>query len=62
QTNYGAAKMGLVGLSNVLAVEGAKYNIKVNVIAPIARTRMTEDLLGELIDALDPACVTPLVT
>ena len=62
QTNYGAAKMGLVGLANVLALEGAKYDIKVNVLAPIARTRMTEDLLGELIDALDPACVTPLVT
>ena len=62
QTNYGAAKMGLVGLANVLALEGAKYNIKVNVLAPIARTRMTEDLLGELIEALDPNCVTPLVT
>jgi NAD(P)-dependent dehydrogenase (short-subunit alcohol dehydrogenase family) len=62
QTNYGAAKMALVGLANVLALEGAKYNVKVNVLAPIARTRMTEDLLGELIDALDPNCVTPLVT
>ena len=62
QTNYGAAKMGLVGLANVLALEGAKYNIKCNVLAPIARTRMTEDLLGELVKALDPECVTPLVT
>ena len=62
QTNYGAAKASMAGLANVLALEGAKYNIKVNVLAPIARTRMTEDLLGELIDALDPACVTPLVT
>ena len=46
QTNYGAAKMGLVGLTRVLAVEGAKNNIKANAIAPVAKTRMTEDLLG----------------
>jgi NAD(P)-dependent dehydrogenase (short-subunit alcohol dehydrogenase family) len=61
QTNYGAAKMGLVGLMHVLAVEGAKYNIKANAIAPIARTRMTEALLGPMAEALDPSCVTPLV-
>jgi NAD(P)-dependent dehydrogenase (short-subunit alcohol dehydrogenase family) len=61
QTNYGAAKMGLVGLMHVLAVEGAKSNIKCNAIAPVARTRLTEELLGPLAEALDPDCVTPLV-
>ena len=62
QTNYGAAKMGLVGLMNVLAVEGAKYNIKVNAIAPVAKTRLLGDLLGPMGDAITPEYVTPLVT
>lgn len=61
QANYGAAKMGLVGFTRVLANEGAKYNIGVNAIAPIARTRMTEDLLGPLAGNLSPELVTPLV-
>ena len=61
QANYGAAKMGLVGLTRVLANEGRKHNIRSNAIAPVAKTRMTEDLLGPLGDALDPALVTPLV-
>ncbi|MEN8185014.1 MAG: SDR family oxidoreductase [Myxococcota bacterium] len=61
QANYGAAKMGLVGLSSVLAIEGAKYEIKSNVIAPIANTRMTQELLGPMADLLAPQCVTPLV-
>jgi NAD(P)-dependent dehydrogenase (short-subunit alcohol dehydrogenase family) len=61
QANYGAAKMGLVGLTRVLAVEGAKYNIKVNAIAPVARTRMTEALLGSLGEKIDPALVSPVV-
>ncbi len=61
QANYAAAKMGLVGFTRVLAAEGAKYNIRANAIAPVARTRMTEDILGPLADALNPELVTPLV-
>ena len=61
QTNYGAAKMGLVGFTRVLSVEGARNNIKANAIAPIARTRMTEELLGPLAEKLDPSLVSPLV-
>ncbi len=60
QTNYGAAKMGLVGLSNVVAVEGAKYNIKSNVIAPIALTRLTENLLGPMAEKVLPEHITPI--
>ncbi|HSJ91869.1 MAG TPA: short-chain dehydrogenase, partial [Ilumatobacter sp.] len=50
------------GFTRVLAVEGASKNIKVNVIAPVARTRMTEDLLGPLADKVGPQYVSPLVT
>ncbi|WP_282008874.1 SDR family NAD(P)-dependent oxidoreductase [Brevundimonas aveniformis] len=60
QANYGAAKMGLVGLMQTLAIEGAKYDIRVNSLAPTAATRMTEDLGGGLdLDALRPDLVTP---
>ena len=59
QANYGAAKMALVGFSRVLAVEGASKNIKANVIAPVAKTRMTEDLLGPLGDKVEPRYVSP---
>ncbi len=61
QANYGAAKMGLVGFTRVLAVEGAKNNIKANVIAPVAKSRMTEDLMGDLVDRFGPEYVSPLV-
>ncbi|MDH3301460.1 MAG: SDR family oxidoreductase [Acidimicrobiia bacterium] len=61
QANYAAAKMGLVGLTRVMAAEGAKYNIRANAIAPVARTRMTEDILGSMAEQLDPKLVTPLV-
>ncbi len=61
QTNYGAAKMGLVGFMNVLKLEGAKYDIKVNALAPIAKTRMTEDLLGPMADHFQPELVAPAV-
>jgi len=61
QANYGAAKAGIMGLSNVLAIEGAKYNVKSNAVAPIARTRMTEDLLGPFADMVDPKQVMPMV-
>ncbi|MFO0945736.1 MAG: SDR family oxidoreductase [Planctomycetota bacterium] len=61
QANYGAAKRGLVGLSNVIAIEGAKNNIHSNVIAPLAKTRLSQDVLGPMADVLDPKLVTPMV-
>ncbi len=61
QSNYGAAKMGLVGFTRVLAAEGAKYNIKVNAIAPLARTRMTEELMGDAVSRLNPEQISPIV-
>jgi NAD(P)-dependent dehydrogenase (short-subunit alcohol dehydrogenase family) len=61
QANYGAAKMGLVGMMHVLAIEGARNGIAVNAIAPIARTRMTEDIMGDAGKAMDPELVTPVV-
>lgn len=60
QANYGAAKTGLVGLVHVAAIEGARHGILANAIAPGARTRMTEGLLGELADLLDPAQVAAM--
>lgn len=60
QSNYGAAKAGQVGLMNVLHLEGAKYGIAVNALAPTAATRMTADLFdAESLAALKPEYVTP---
>jgi len=62
QTNYGSAKMGVIGMMNTLAQEGKKYNIHVNALAPTAGTRMTEGLLpDEAFDMLTPETVTPAV-
>lgn len=60
QTNYGAAKLGLVGFMNTLKIEGQKDNIKVNTVCPVAATRMTEDLMPEeALKMLQPEFVTP---
>jgi len=62
QTNYGAAKLGLVGFMNTLKIEGAKNNVHTNAIAPVAATRMTESLMpAEALKRLGPELVTPAV-
>ncbi len=62
QANYSAAKMGIVGFTQTLAQEGAKYDIKTNAIAPVAKSRMTETILPpEVLAKLEPGLVSPLV-
>jgi NAD(P)-dependent dehydrogenase (short-subunit alcohol dehydrogenase family) len=66
QTNYGAAKAGIFGLSRCLSIEGQKYGIRCFILAPVALTRLTEDLPGfdaeKMKEAMSPALVSPLVT
>ena len=60
QANYGAAKLGVVGMMNTLKIEGAKNNIRINAVCPIAATRMTEGLMPEeALEQLKPEYVTP---
>ena len=60
QANYGAAKLALVGFMQTLSIEGAKYNVKTNTIAPVAATRMTEDIMpAAMLGKMGPETVTP---
>ena len=62
QANYGAAKLGIVGMANTLALEFLKYNVRINSVAPMAYTRLTSDLpMAEALKAMTSAHIAPLV-
>lgn len=62
QTNYSAAKMGLIGFMNTLKLEGEKHDIRINAVAPVALTRLTEDILPpDMLESTKPEYVTPMV-
>lgn len=61
QASYAAAKAGVIGLSYVVSIEGARYGIAANVISPIARTRMTDEVMGERAQLVEPVHVAPMV-
>jgi len=65
QCNYGAAKAGIAGFTRCLAIEGKKYGIRAFILAPVALTRLTEDLPGfddkTLMDRMNPAAISPLI-
>lgn len=62
QTNYGAAKMALVGMMQTLAIEGAKHGIRVNCLAPTAATAMTQGVYAvDMLEPFDPALVSPAI-
>ncbi|MDT0203179.1 SDR family NAD(P)-dependent oxidoreductase [Nocardioides sp. AE5] len=62
QANYAAAKMGLVGLASTVAIEGERKGVLCNTVAPVARSRMTEEIMGDAASLVEPSLVVPLVS